>query len=84
MTWDFTNNHNVVPGADSTGLAFCSDRKPTGRDVDVIIDGGGSVNVRNVAGPGSVAIPEPSCLVLLAVAASAAGIAVARNRRKEE
>jgi hypothetical protein len=83
VTWDFTNGHNIVSPGDSVGLAFCSIRKPMGRDVDVIVDGGGSVNVTSVAGPGLVNVPEPAGLALLTVIAVAAGIAGARSRWKE-
>jgi hypothetical protein len=83
VTWDFTNGHDIVPAGQSIGLAFCSIRRPTGRDVDVIVDGGGSVNVANVAGPGATPIPEPTTLALLAAAVSA-GFLVMHSRRKEK
>lgn len=82
VTWDFTNGHNIVPPGDSAGLAFSSIRKPMNRDIDVIVDGGKACNVRDVIGPGTVSIPEPSSLVLLTAAAAVAGLVVARKRRK--
>jgi hypothetical protein len=84
VTWDFTTGHNIVSPGDSVGLAFSSIRRPMARDINVIVDGPLSVNVQNVAGPGSVSIPEPSSLALLTAVAAVAGIAVVRNRRKEK
>lgn len=83
VSWDFSQTaaYNIVPTAHSVGLVFCSSRQPMERDIDVITNGGASVNVARVIGPGTTAIPEPSSLALLA-AATAIGIAVARNRRK--
>jgi hypothetical protein len=87
VTWNFSgvagNTHFILPSGQSMGLAFSSPRKPTTHDINVIVDGGGSVNVPNVAGPGATAIPEPTSLALLAAAAAIAGIAVTRRHRKD-
>lgn len=82
VTWDFGSGHNIVHPGNSLGLAFSSERTPISRDVAVIVDGALSTNVPNLAGPGTLNIPEPSCLAMLVAGAVAAVIGVARNRRK--
>jgi hypothetical protein len=83
VIWDFKDyrpagsNYNIVPGDHSTGLAFCSIRAPRS-DFSITVDGGTSASAL-VGGPGNVSIPEPSTLILLAVAAAMFGFI--RSRR---
>jgi hypothetical protein len=80
VIWNFASpSIGWSPADNSTGLVFSSIRKPR-NDFYVVVDGGGSVNVTGVGGPGTVPIPEPSALALLGVA-MALGIVAVRNRR---
>ena len=69
------------PAGNSAGLAFSSPRTPR-TDWYIVIDGGGTVNVNGVGGPGTTAIPEPSTLALLVVMAASLGIAVLRQSKE--
>ena len=85
VIWNFASpeiGYSSPATTKSAGLAFSSSRAPR-TDWYVIVDGGGSVNVNGVGGPGTTAIPEPSALALLAVMAASLGIAVVRNRKNK-
>ena len=82
VIWNFASpNIPWSPAGHSAGLAFSSIRKPR-TDWFIVVDGGGTVQVNGIGGPGTVAIPEPSALALLAVMAASLGIAVVRKSRK--
>ncbi len=79
VIWDFEAPDSIVHPGNSTGLAVSSIRKPA-TDFYVVIDGGSGVNVSPVAGPGTVPIPEPCTLLLLALAAATVGLTSLRKR----
>jgi len=83
VIWDYTGPsgaNNIVHPGTSGGMAVCSIRMPRA-DYYVVVDGGTGTNCTNIAGPGTVAIPEPSGLTLLAVAAVVIGAIGIRQRK---
>jgi hypothetical protein len=82
VVWDFRDPNHIDPNEYSMGLAFCSSRKPR-NSIDVILNGGAQATISGVASPGSVDIPEPSGLMLLAFAGAAMGVGVVRRQRRK-
>jgi hypothetical protein len=60
-------------------MAVCSIRTPRS-DYFVVVDGGTGATITGIAGPGATAIPEPSVLALLAVAAAMMGVVGIRRK----
>jgi hypothetical protein len=88
VVWNFYNpanpsdySYSIGHPGQSAGLVFSSNRKPR-TEWYVVVDGGGTVNVNGVGGPGAEVIPEPSALALLAVAVSSLGVFLVRPRRR--
>jgi hypothetical protein len=79
VTWDFRAPNNIPANGDSRGMVFSSPRLPR-NDLDYIVDGGTSCTITGVGGPGTVSIPEPSTLLLLAMAGAFAGLIAIRRR----
>jgi hypothetical protein len=79
VLWDYSGVNNIVHPGTSEGMAVCSIRTPRS-DYFVVVDGGTGATITGIAGPGATAIPEPSVLALLAVAAAMMGVVGIRRK----